>query len=119
MYKQNYTVDVGLYPLLVAWNESQATWNQRQTGVPWAVPGAAGIGTDYRATSDVVVSGGYDPGWMSFDVTGRVQQWEAAAGSNFGWRIAQTDTLGGDKTFYSSEYLTDPTLRPKLTVVYK
>ena len=60
----------------------------------------------------------YDPGWTSFDVTERVQQWEAAAGTNFGWRIAQMDSGGGDKIFYSSEYLTDPTLRPKLTVVY-
>ena len=55
---------------------------------------------------------------MSFDVSGRVQQWGAAVATNFGWRIAQTDTAGNDKIFYSSEYLTDQTLRPKLTVVY-
>ena len=118
LYKQYYNVSVGLFPLLVGWNESQATWNQRQTGVPWTVPGAAGAGTDYSATSDVVVAGGFSPGWMSFDVSGRVQQWGAAVATNFGWRIAQTDTAGNDKIFYSSEYLTDQTLRPKLTVVY-
>ena len=118
LYKQYYNVSVGLFPLLVGWNESQATWNQRQTGVPWTVPGAAGAGTDYSATSDVVVAGGFSPGWMSFDVSGRVQQWGAAVATNFGWRIAQTDTAGDDKIFYSSEYLTDQTLRPKLTVVY-
>ncbi len=118
LYKQYYDANVGLFPLLVGWSESQATWNQRQAGVPWAVPGAAGAGTDYSATSDVVVAGGFSPGWMSFDVSARVQQWGAAVATNFGWRIAQTDTAGNDKIFYSSEYLTDQTLRPKLTVVY-
>jgi len=119
MYKQYYNVTVVLNPLLVAWNESQATWNQRQTGVPWAAPGATGSGTDYLATSDAVVSAGFSTGWMSFDVTGRVTQWKAAAGTNFGWRIQQTDAGSGDKIFDSSEYLTDPTLRPKLVVVYR
>ena len=94
LYKQYYNVSVGLFPLLVGWNESQATWNQRQAGVPWTVPGAAGAGTDYSATSDVVVAGGFSPGWMSFDVSGRVQQWGAAVATNFGWRIVQMDSSG-------------------------
>ena len=50
------------------------------------------------------------------NVTTRVRQW--AGGGNNGWRLAQTTSGINAKTFNSSEYAVDPTLRPKLTVVY-
>jgi hypothetical protein len=48
-----------------------------------------------------------------------VQQWSNSAATNYGWRMMQTSAGGNSKTFSSSEYATDITLRPKLTVVYK
>ena len=39
-------------------------------------------------------------------------------GVNYGWRMAQTTPGINTKYFVSSEYTTDTTLRPKLTVVY-
>ena len=48
----------------------------------------------------------------------RVQQWSNGAREEFGWRLSQVTGNTNDKQFYSSEYTTDPTLRPKLTVIY-
>ena len=68
------------------WVEAQATWNQSQTGVPWSVAGAAGAGTDYDTNTDALVSVGFNPGWVAFDVTPRVQKWSSKTIANYGWR---------------------------------
>src|SRR5262249_50681439 len=51
-------------------------------------------------------------------VTARVQQWAGAAATNFGWRVKQTTTGTNYKQINSSEFTTDTTLRPKLTITY-
>jgi Bacterial Ig domain len=119
VYKQYYDYAFRLNAMLKPWGEGQATWIRSQAGVAWTNAGAGGVGTDHSATVDATGSGGFNPGWVAFDVTGRVQQWAGAVGTNFGWRIGPVGGDNNDKVFYSSEYLTDPTLRPKLTVVYK
>ena len=116
LYKQYYNDTLRLNALLKPWVEAEATWTNRQTGVPWTVGGAAGAGTDYSATTDALVTPSFNPGWVSFDVTLRVRQW--ASGANFGWRMMQTTSGGNTKVFTASEYTTDTTLRPKLTIVY-
>jgi hypothetical protein len=119
LYKQYYDDTVRLNPLLKPWIESQATWNLAQTGTSWSAGGAAGAGTDYANSADAVISVPFNPGWVTFDVTARVQQWAGNVGSNFGWRLGSTAGPVNSKTFNSSEFTTDPTLRPKLTVVYQ
>jgi hypothetical protein len=116
LYKQYYDVTVRLNALLKPWVESQATWTLSQAGVAWTSGGAAASGSDYNAAADALVAGGYNPGWMSFDVTSRVAQW--GSGANYGWRLAQTSLGSNAKTFVSSANNTNTTLRPKLTVVY-
>jgi len=118
LYKQYYDDTLRLNALLKPWVESQATWLLSQTGIAWSVGGAAGSGTDYSATIDAQVAAGFNPGWVVFDVTPRVQQWSNSSATNFGWRMVQTSPGGNSKTFNSSEYATDTTLRPKLTIVY-
>ena len=117
LYKQYYDDPLRLNALLKPWIENQATWTISQTGVPWSAGGAAGAGTDYSTTTDALAAGSFNPGWVSFDVTPRVQQW-SSGGANYGWRMAQTTAFYQTKVFNSSEYTTDTTLRPKLTVVY-
>jgi hypothetical protein len=119
LYKQYYDDTLRLNALLKPWVESQATWLLSQAGIAWSVAGAAGSGTDFDATIDAQVAAGFNPGWVVFDVTPRVQQWANSSGVNFGWRMVQTSTGYNSKTFNSSEYVTDTTSRPKLTVVYK
>ncbi len=118
VYKGYYDNTLRLNALLKPWVEAQATWNQSQTGVPWSVAGAAGAGTDYDTNTDALVSVGFNPGWVAFDVTPRVQKWSSKTIANYGWRLTPTTASANNITFSSSEYTTDPTLRPKLTVVY-
>ena len=62
LYKQYYNDTLQLNALLKPWVESQATWTVSQTGVPWAVGGAAGAGTDYSTTTDALVAARLEPG---------------------------------------------------------
>jgi hypothetical protein len=118
LYKQSYDDTIRLNPLLKPWVESRATWLLSQTGVQWTTAGAAGAGSDYGNSADAVVSVPFNPGWVAFDVTARVRQWSSNSSTNFGWRLGSTVSPVNAKTFNSSEYTTDATLRPKLTVVY-
>jgi hypothetical protein len=118
LYKQYYDSEVRLYALLVPWSEAAATWNRRDASSAWTAPGASGAGSDYVATPDVVISGTYNPGWLTMDVTSRVRQWSAKAAANRGWRMSLPDSGATPLRFHASEYAADATLRPKLTVVY-
>jgi hypothetical protein len=118
LYKQFYDDPLQLNALLKPWLEGQATWNESQTGTAWSASGAAGAGTDYDVAADALVAGDWNPGWVTFDVTPRVQHWSNALVANYGWRLAQAGTNGNFKEFFSSEYSSNPTLRPKLTIVY-
>jgi hypothetical protein len=117
LYKQYYDTELRVNALLVPWTESTATWQSRTAGVAWTAPGASGAGTDYATTPDVVKSGNWNPGWMDLDVTSRVAQWSANANANRGWRLSVAS--GSALRFNASEYAADPTLRPKLTIVYE
>ena len=75
LYKQFYDDPLRLNALLKPWVEGQATWTESQTGTAWSASGAAGAGTDYDVAADALVSGDWNPGWVAFDVTPRVQQW--------------------------------------------
>jgi hypothetical protein len=54
---------------------------------------------------------------MDIDVTSGVQA-IAGGAPNFGWRLVGTAGNNNLKKFHSSEYTTQPTLRPKLIVNY-
>jgi hypothetical protein len=38
---------------------------------------------------------------------------------NYGWRIVGVSGNNNTRKFYSSDYAVDPSLRPRLTVIYK
>ena len=52
LYKQAYDDTLQLNALLKPWVEARGDMDQRQTGVPWTVAGAAGAGTDYNTIAD-------------------------------------------------------------------
>jgi len=118
LYKQFYDDTLQLNALLKPWVEAETTWTNASAGVPWTVGGASGAGTDYSATADALVTPSFNPGWVSFDVTGRLRQWTSGVGVNNGWILTQIGSGSNIKYFVSSEYTTDTTLRPKLTVVW-
>jgi PKD repeat protein len=112
-----------LQRMLVPWLASQATWNQRLTGVPWTLAGANGSGTDFASTPDASASVGVDPALVRFDVTARLRTWslQAANGTlvNHGWRVRWR---GGDwhyVRFDSSEASAAGTVRPTLNVTFR
>ena len=86
-------------------------------GVPWSVAGANGVGSDYASSFDAQFSAGWDPGWMSFDVTNRVQQY-AAGSPNYGWRLQEASGANALRYFHSSEYASNPSTRPSLMITY-
>ncbi len=62
----------------------------------------------------------FNPGWINFDVTSSVQAMSLApALANYGWRLkgvsGYTSAL---KKFYTSEFTSTPSLRPKLVITY-
>jgi hypothetical protein len=118
IYKEYYNCLYQLNPMLRTWDQTQATWQMSMNGVPWSVAGANGIGSDYASAVDAQFSAGWDPGWMSFDVTGRVKQYATGA-PNYGWRLLGISGYNDLRSFHSSEYEVDPSSKPRLTVQYK
>lgn len=60
-------------------------------------------------------------GWSSWDITALVKAWIAGTQANYGVRLAMesfegSTTQAGDFTAYSSDYVTDTSLRPKLVI---
>ncbi len=117
IYKSNYDFIYRLHPMLRDWKELEATWLRPKIGESWTSPGAAGVDADYTAAYDAQFSAPFSPGWMIFDVSARVSEWQQGQ-NNYGWRIVGVSGNGNLKQFYSSEYATNVTLRPKLEITY-
>jgi len=54
--------------------------------------------------------------WYAIDITDLYNAWQSGAVPNYGVQLRPTATNNNFNYFYSSDYLTDPTLRPKLLV---
>ena len=122
LYKYSfYDMKYELHRMLQDWSETGATWNMRQSGVAWNVAGAAGIGTDIGAAADATAATDFNPGWINFDLGASVQRMSLATSpANFGWRlIGISGNISGLKKFYSSDFITVPSLRPKLVITYE
>lgn len=122
LYKYTaYNMNYQLHPVLWEWSEMSATWNQRMAGVPWAVAGANGAGTDYAVLPDATASTDFSSGWVEFNLTAGVQRMsDSSPLINHGWRLRGiSGYTSGLKRFYTSDFAADPSLRPKLVVTYE
>ena len=118
LYKYSpYDETFQAYRVLKDWREMDASWNNANATARWAVDGAFGSNTDNVATPDGQAVVGWDPSWLEIDVTSGLQAMSNGAG-NYGWHIVGLGTNTNALRFHSREYQTDPTLRPKLTIVY-
>ncbi len=118
LYKSSFYDHVyRAHPLLVPWQEDQVTWNESQLAVFWDQAGAGGIGVDIDSQFDGEASAAWNPDWLVIDVTSGVQAIQNGR-ANFGWKLVPVSGNTNTKTFVSSEYDVDTTLRPALEVEY-
>jgi hypothetical protein len=125
LYANNATnaSDVSVYNLKMAWVETEATYNVYSTGNNWQTAGAAGA-NDFDSTVLAVLNitaaeGSGEKQW-AFNANGitAVQNVISGAATNYGWKIHFANTAS-EHTYRSSDYYaTDPTVVPKLAIVY-
>jgi hypothetical protein len=113
---------INVYRLLrLDWHETQSTWNIFKTSNNWTTAGAGSDGNDHTTINgaNAVVPASY--GWMEWDITEQVKT--AQTGNvNVACLIKDSNEVASSpyyQTFwYSREYATNTTLRPKLVVIY-
>jgi hypothetical protein len=103
--------------LLQDWSEREATWNQRFSGVPWAQGGARGSGTDIAVLADGEGLVGWQPQWISIDVTSGVQGMSDGE-PNHGWKLIPIAGNPNAKKFHSRDTVSEPSKRPRLIVSF-
>lgn len=111
---------MSVYRMLKDWSEASVTWNKSDATTNWTTAGGANA-ADCEAASiaDTAFSATEAVGWKTFTLDpAKVQEWINSTLANYGMML-RVDTESSDQyRFYSSEYATDTTLRPKLAVTY-
>lgn len=105
---------VTLYPVLEAWDEATATWNQRSTGVAWSAAGAAPPSRGTTATATISPSTTF----TAYVVTippAVVAGWVASPATNHGFVLVTTDA---DGSRFSTKENATASVRPYLRVTH-
>ena len=103
-----------------------ATWYDTTGGVQWT---SAGGDFDPTQNGGATVVTGEAPTWNTYDVTAMVRQWvndqtsspTTIPAANLGLLIKaddETQVDGRSVSYAANDYVADPTLRPKLAIVY-
>jgi len=108
---------IGVYQVTTSWEEPEATWNQRKSGMSWGTRGG-----DFGSQLDVETVGNASGTRVSFDVTALVKQAVAGElGTSRYTRLALKDldsaTSGSWRSYYTAEEGTGSD-RPTLKVTY-
>jgi hypothetical protein len=105
--------------VLQSWTEGGVTWNSRQPGAPWQVPGVTGSADSAAGpSSSVFVTGtGQYPFPVTASLTADVQAWADNPAANFGWLLISEDesTPRTARHFGARE---DPANAPVLVIDY-
>jgi hypothetical protein len=118
-YAPNGTETLTLYKVRRAdWVEAQATWNIFKTSNNWETAGAANTSTDIDTSKTAAVAQPTSYGWTNWDVKTIVE--DAVANSvDFNVRLhTSAPSNNSIPRFYTKEYATDTSLRPKLVIEY-
>lgn len=102
--------------------DGDSTWNKYDAGTPgqdWA--GSAGLstaGTDYINTA--IVTWAPALGWndASFSDASVIDDWYGTSNENYGMLCVANSDPESLVKYFSSDYVTDTTLRPKLSLTY-
>ena len=108
--------------LLIDFAENETNRDGRTVDLEWYLPYAAIDGRDAKAQyeSTVLFQTGEIASWKNWDLTALTQKWVSNSTTNFGVILWATneDTDGMNLWFRSSEYTTDPTVQPKLEIIW-
>jgi len=108
---------IAAYPIERGFTASEATWDVARSTTPWSTPGG-----DLGARAAVSYVTNAVGGKATFDVTSIVRSAVNSSGSRWS-RMALLDAgtvdsgQAGSREYYSLE-ASDPTVRPRLTIVY-
>jgi hypothetical protein len=106
---------VTLHPLERQWDENTVTYNQAESGKPWASPGG-----DFEAEPAASITlNGTTPGYVSVSILDSVRAWETNPDANHGLllNVAQAG-YNSARSLRASDYW-DQNLRPKLKIIYE
>jgi len=97
---------IGLYKITNDWDESTIDWDPQPTS-----------STDAEITIDITAAA---ITWKSWDIDTLVQGWLEGTITNYGMVLKDTDesSVNTIAYFYTSDYTTDTTQRPKLEIDY-
>lgn len=105
LYQTNsstHTVKLHTYPVKENWSSTTVTWNnQPSTGNSIANNSITGAG------------------WYDLYMTQLVRDWYSGTTPNHGVMLRLENEANDRKSYYSSDYTTNTSLRPKLTIVYE
>ncbi|WP_313427638.1 DNRLRE domain-containing protein [Siminovitchia terrae] len=92
---------VSVFPISKAWDSTKVTWNSQPV-------------IESQVSSQTVTADGE----YNFFISNLVKNWYSGKKPNYGVMLKNTDESVDRKMFRSSDYSTDKTKKPKLTVVY-
>lgn len=105
-------------PLLRAWVESEATWQEAATGLPWSQPGAAAVGED-RGPTETQTRADSASITVTLDVLPWVQSWVAKPSSNAGMILQVSGETGAfARLNFVSRENSLAAQRPRLVITY-
>lgn len=108
------------FRMLKNWGAGSATWNKRFSSTDWGTAGGFDA-ADCEQTDigSVALVAAEAIGWKTITLTAAsVQEWTAGTKSNYGLLLKMATETSDQYRFHSSEYATDTTLRPKITITY-
>ncbi|MBI5871137.1 MAG: DNRLRE domain-containing protein [Actinobacteria bacterium] len=120
------TPQLGVYYATRSWTEGTGSGTATADGATWntydGLSNWSSAGGDFNGTAQATAIAPDSTGaWLDFQITGLTQSWVSGSLANEGMFVkksGENPAVRDFKTFYSSEYLGDPSLRPKLTVEY-
>ena len=107
-------VTVNVYRITQAWNETQADWYNATGSALWS-----NVGGDYESTLLTTLNVTDTVGWYNFTISQATREWVNGTSPNYGIILIPLGASAGDfKYFYSSDYTTDTSLNPIITIDY-
>lgn len=119
------TPQLGVYPASRSWTQGAGNGTATGDGATWSkydgVYNWTAAGGDFGAVAGTASAPNSTAAWVNISIAGLMQNWVNGTTANYGVLVKKTNEGVGtndNKTYYSADNSTNPTLRPMLTVEY-